>query len=73
VEQFTDVDTAIAAIKAHAACAEFVDNVPGKYIVYYPFPGKMPGGAITNRKGDDLVALNLLYAKIDQFWQSLGK
>ncbi len=73
METFETVDDAIAAIKAHAACAEFVDSVAGKYIVYYPFPGKMPGGAIVDRKGNDLLSLNLLYAKIDQFWSSLGR
>jgi hypothetical protein len=69
---FTDTDSAIAAIQAHPACAEFV-TLPGKYVVYYPFPGKMPGGALADRKGNDLAALTLLYNKIDSFWSSLGK
>lgn len=60
---------AIAAIQAHPVCAEYF-STPGSFVVFYPDAYKIPGGASVPRGLDDLAALNLLYDRIEQFWQA---
>lgn len=58
-----------AAIEAHPLCAQFM-STPGSFVVFYPDTYKMPGGAAVQRGMDDLAALNMLYDRIEQFWQA---
>jgi hypothetical protein len=64
---YTTVDEATAAIKAHSVCAVF-QTTPGFFVVYYPNSYRIPGGASVKRGTDDLSALNQLYDTIDRFW-----
>jgi hypothetical protein len=66
---FQSVSDAEAAIIAHPACADFT-STPTMFVVYYPAPYKIPGGVSVKRGNDDLAALNLLYARIDAFWNA---
>lgn len=58
-----------AAIEAHPACAQFM-STPGSYVVYYPAAYVIPGGASVRVGVDPLASLNLLYDRIDAFWQA---
>lgn len=66
---YTTVADATAAIQAHSICSLFMAT-PMKYVVYYPPSYTVPGGALVDRGGDDLAALNLLYDQIDTFWNA---
>jgi len=58
-----------AAIEAHPACAQFM-NTPGSFVVYYPAAYVIPGGTRVPKGTDPLASLNLLYDRIDAFWQA---
>lgn len=58
-----------AAIEAHPACAQFM-STPSSYVVYYPAAYVIPGGASVPVGVDPLASLNLLYDRIDAFWQA---
>lgn len=64
---YTTVDEAKAAIQAHPVCASFYE-LPLNLVVYYPAAYTMPGGVVVQRGTDDLAAYNLLYDRIDAFW-----
>lgn len=60
---------ATAAIQAHPLCAQFTVT-PGSLVVFYPDAYTIPGGASVPVGLDKLAALNLLYDRIDQFWNA---
>lgn len=64
---FDTIEKAIAGIKAHPICQEFV-VLPNNYVVYYPPTYKFPNGATVNIGLNPLASLNRLYALIDKFW-----
>lgn len=66
---YQTVSDATAAIQAHPLCASFMAT-PGSYVVFYPDAYTIPGGASVPVGIDPLASLNLLYDRIDQFWQA---
>lgn len=66
---YLTVSDAQAAVEAHPLCASFM-NTPGSFVVFYPDTYKIPGGASVPKGINQLAALNLLYDRIDAFWQA---
>lgn len=66
---YQTVNEAQLAIEAHPACAQFMSTL-GSYVVYYPAAYVIPGGASVPVGVDPLASLNLLYDRIDAFWQA---
>jgi hypothetical protein len=66
---FTTVADAQAAIQAHPLCAQFL-TTPQKYVVFYPAAYTIPGGAAVAIGTDQLAALNLLYQRLENFWNA---
>lgn len=66
---YQTLDEAKAAIQAHPICVSFVE-LPRSFVVYYPAAYTINGGALVQRGGNDLAACNLLYDRIDAFWNA---
>lgn len=60
---------AVAAIQAHPLCADYMET-PGSFVVFYPDTYRIPGGASLPRGMDELATLNMLYDRLEQFWQA---
>jgi hypothetical protein len=60
---------ALAAIQAHPLCADML-TTPTRYAVFYPPTYRIPGGVAVQRGMDDLAALNLLYERLQDFWNA---
>ena len=66
---FATVADATAAIQAHPLCAQFMATSQ-KYVVFYPTAYTIPGGAAVAIGNNPLASLNLLYQRLQTFWQS---
>lgn len=64
----TDLEL-IDQIKAHPVCDKFV-SLTGAFVVYYPAPYRIPGGASVTRTGNNVVDLGWLLKQIDNFWNA---
>jgi hypothetical protein len=64
-----DLDELITQMKEHPACAMF-QQTPLSWVVYFPDAYTIPGGMTTPRGDDDVASLQLLYRRVDDWWNA---